>query len=477
MSLLPTVRKQSAPEKPAAPTTELGRPGVIVGGGVLPWSIYVDDRERVPELTWPRSVATYTSMQGDAQVKGLLLAMSLPIRRFRWEIIENEAQPDVVTQISESLNLPIRGQEPKPSRRRKRFNHDTHLAHALIAPGTGHMHFERVYEYRDPAEGGDGRMHLKKLGTRPPRSIMNIAVQDNGELEAIEQFPYYGGHGGGGAGLASTLQGIVIPADRLLVYRWDTADDGDQVGRPLLRACYRDWLIKDRLLRVDATKHERNGMGIPWFEVDPNASKEQIEALAAIAEEIRAGERGGGAGPGRLRIAGTEGALPDTVGSIRYHDQQMSRAFLAMFMDLGQTETGSRALGAELMDFYTQKQGAVADWYAAIMQEQIEDEVAINWGEDEQPPALGYTRLETSELSMADLSTAVEKGLIEVDDELRSYIVQRWKLPSQPEVGPEEPEPPTVVLPPGMLPPAPADKETEGDMEAPVPALPPGSKP
>lgn len=469
------------PTKADAPP-ELGRPSTEIfgfgqGAGLLPWALYMEDREAVPDLIWPQSVNTYQAMQSDAQIKGLLMAMGLPIRRFRWEIIPNEARQNVIDHVAEAHNLPVQGQDPRPVRRRNRFDHDRHIAHALRAPAQGHMHFEEVYEYRDPAEGGDGLLHLKKLGSRPPRTIQAISVEQNGDLKAIVQM---GGLIGAGSNAAKALgvgiggmTGITIDADRLLTYLWDTEDDGDQVGRSMLRACYRDWIIKDRLLRVDATKHERNGMGIPWFEVDPSASAPQIEALGLIAEEIRSGERSGGAGPGKLRIVGTEGLVPDTIGSVRYHDQQMSRSFLALFFDLGTTETGSRALGAELLDFYSEQLGATADWYSATLQTQIEKEVEMNWGEDEQPPALGFTRLETQELSLAELTTAVEKELIEVDDELRSYIVQRWKLPKQPEVKEPEPPPaPTIVLPPGGPPSPDGGEEAEGEKESPAPASP-----
>lgn len=467
--------------------TELGRPSTEVfgfgqGAGLLPWALYMEDRERVPDLTWPQSVNTYQQMQSDAQIKGLLMAMGLPIRRFRWEIDPNEAQQNVIDHVAESHNLPVQGQDPRPVRRRNRFDHDRHLAHALRAPAQGHMHFEEVYEWRDPSEGGDGLLHLKKLGSRPPRTIEAIAVEQNGDLMAIvQQAGLIGASGntaapGGALGVGfGGMTGITIPASRILAYLWDTEDDGDQIGRSMLRACYRDWIIKDRLERVDATKHERNGMGIPWFEVDPSASKEQIEALAVIAEEIRAGERSGGAGPGKLRVVGTEGLVPDTIGSIRYHDQQMSRAFLALFFDLGTTETGSRALGGELLDFYSEQLGATADWYAATMQTQIEKEVELNWGPDEQPPAICYTRLETQELSLTELTTAVEKGLIDVDDELRSYIVQRWKLPKQPDVKPPPPPPPTIVMPPGGPPSPDGGEDAEGEKESPAPASPAAS--
>lgn len=417
------------------PTTEKGKPSQTsgsLGAGLLSWRGIIDDREFAPDLRYPKSVQVYERVETDAQAKGLLMATTLPVRRLLWEIDPNGARPEVVEHIAGSLKLPIKGEDPPPKRARG-FNHDKHLAHALRAVVFGHYYFEQVFDV-------DTLVRLRKLATRPPRTIDSIVTDDDGGLAGIRQRV---GLGGGGGLASAGVQGPVLGVNRLLAYIWDSQDDGDWVGRSMLRACYKHWLVKDVLIRVDATKHERNAMGIPWFEVDPAASQSQIDDLAAVAERMRAGEQSGGAGPGKLSIKGVEGSLPDTIGSIRYHDQQMSRSFLAMFMDLGTTETGARSLGESFIDFFIQGQDAIADWYAETTQaHQIEDEVEWNWGPDEQPPALIYTRRETSELAISDLTTAVSSGLIAVDDELASYISRRWKLPFTVDLRqPSEPEP------------------------------------
>lgn len=448
-----------AEKKPSAPTKEIGRPGLTnVGGGILPWSVYLDDREYAPDVRWPTSVGTYRRMQTDAQIKGLLMATTLPIRRFRWEIEPNGAKPEVVAHTCASLNLPAVGADVGPVRRRRRFDFDRHMSHAFQALTYGHYYFEEVYEYRDPRQGGDGLLHLLKLGTRPPRTIMNIATEDDGSLQGIQQNIFVSG-GLAQAGGASF--GPVITSDRLLPYLWDTEDDGDWVGKSMLRACLRDWLVKDALIRIDATLHQRNGMGVPWFEVDPNASDDQVKELAEVAERWRAGEASGGAGPGKLKLAGVDGTLPDTIGSIRYHDEQMSKAFMLLFFNLGgDAKFGSRALGNSFIDWYLQGQDTVATWFKNSTQEQIEREVELNWGADEQPPLLVGQRVESQELAFEDLCKGVESGLIAVDEELGSYIVRRWHLPRgagaiKPAPAPEPaPTPTEPVTPPSARQPA-----------------------
>lgn len=416
----------------AAPTTEQGVPGAVLSpmgafGGRPDWAYFLDDREFAAELQWPRSVEVNECMETtDAQVKGLLLSTFLPIRRFRWELDPAEARPGAIALAHEDLNLPVRGDEMMIPRRGG-FNHDKHLSHSLRAVGQGHYHFEEVLELRE-----DGLLHLEKLGTRPPRSIIGIRTDAHGNLKAIEQMAGGLGMGGGNVfgGLVSGVR--TLEANRLLVYLWDTADDGDQVGRSVLRACYRNFLVKDALIRVDAVKHERNAMGIPWFETDPAASNKQIKDLAQKAQEIRASTVGGGAGPGKLGLKGVEGTLPDTIGSIRYHDEQMAKALMQMLFNLGGgAESGARALGSVFAERAVELQGAIADWYCEATQAFIDKQVERNFGPGEASPQITYTRIETADVAFTDLATAVKEGLVLVTPELRAYIEQRWKVPGQ----------------------------------------------
>jgi hypothetical protein len=56
---------------------------------------------------------------------------------------------------------------------------------------------------------------------------------------------------------------------------------------------------------------------------------------------------------------GCDGTLPSTDEPIRYHDEQIARAVLAHFLNLG-TETGSWALGSTFANFFTDSLNAVA---------------------------------------------------------------------------------------------------------------------
>lgn len=398
------------PVAPSAPTTELGSAANV---GVQGWGAFIDDQERALELTWPTSVQTYRIMFNDAQLDALYKACTLPIRRYRWLIDPNGARPEVVSAVARDLNLPVKGEEPQPRpRTRTRFSHGDHLRLALKALGYGHMYFEQV-----GSVGDDNMWHLRKLAARMPHTIEEINQAQDGGLVSIKQ----------SVGMTSPQ----IPVSRLVAYIWDQ-EPGNWIGRSMFRSCYRSWLIKDRLMRIDAINHERAG-GVPWIEGPEGATPAQLVKLAAMASQFKVGEGSGGAVPHGTKLNLAGGKASDVVQSIRLQNEEMARAWLAMFIELGQTQTGSRALGEEFVDFFALAQDAVASWYCDVTNEHvIEDFVDWNFGEGEEyAPTIVYERNPDPSLAIADLVQLIDKGGIQVDAELEGFLRDKYNMPAK----------------------------------------------
>lgn len=377
-----------------------------------------DSTEVVPELQWPMSVGTYSAMINDAQIEGLYYGATLPIRRYSWMIDPNGAKPEVVQQIASDLNLPLMDEEtglpvdaPK-GRAKKRFSHDRHLFHALRSLIYGFYYFEMVGVIED------GRFHLRKLAPRPASTIDQIQVAEDGGLVYIKQ----------NINQMASITTKEIPVDRLVAYVWDQ-EGGNWVGRSMLRSIYRNWLIKDRLLRVDAIKHERNGVGTPIVEGAPGMGPADMAKLSELAQTFKAGESGGGAIPSgsKLTLQGVRGTLPDTIGSVKFHNEEMARRFLMMFMQLGQTATGSRALGGEFLDYFGLAQESIANWYVDITNEHvIEDLVDYNWPDESQVPLLTYHKADSDPAEA--LHDLFDKGALEGDDELKGAVKKATQM-------------------------------------------------
>lgn len=422
----------------AAPTRELGTSGEgstrnIRGWGSGPpsWSYLArESLEHVPELRWrpggKGQVATYHKMRTDAQVQGLFMGATLPVRRYNFALSKNGAKARVLKRISTNYNIPVKGEEDKPRGRRKnRFKHEDHLRHALLAMIYGHYYFEQSGEV-----GPDLKWHIRKLGPRKPQTIMDILTEDDGGLKAIIQRTRKGGSLGHGFGVGQ-LGNIEIPVDKLVAYIWEQ-EGGDWTGRSMLRGIYKNWLVKDRILRVGAINIERAG-GVPVIRAPKGANQGDMDKLGLMAQQFKIGEDSGGAIPHDAELmlakaAGGDGATE----YIKLMNEEMGRGWLMMFLNLGQTTSGSRALGNSFVDLALNAYESIATWYTDIFNEHvIEDDVDWNEGVDEAAPLLTYTRNDDRQMEIRDFVSLVSEGIIQLDDELESWVRDEYQMPKR----------------------------------------------
>lgn len=393
-----------------APKREIG---AVVTAGIIPWGSFIEDTERVPELQWPHSIEAYDVMRTDSQVEALLNGTFLPILNYRWQLNPNGAKAKIVTAVARDLSLPVVGKEQKnkPRRGQFRFSFKDHLRHALLATVFGHMFFEQVGAI------DAGMWRLRKLAPRMPASINEIVIEEDGGLRSIKQ--------------QRGVKEVEIPVTQLVAYVWNK-EGGNWYGRSMLRSLYKHWLIKDRLLRIDAMKHERNGLGVPVIRGPKGVSRRDRLAYASMAQQFKAGEAAGGYLPDdvTLELVGVSGSLPDTIGSVRYHDEAMARAFMMMLLQLGQTETGSRALGQTFESRLDLSLRSIASWLCDVFNEHvIEDYVDWNWGEDENAPLLEFEVDDTPGYTADEIVALIGAGALTVDSELEAYIRGEGALP------------------------------------------------
>jgi hypothetical protein len=384
-----------------------------------------ETNEENPDLQWPKSINVFDRMRReDPQVKSVLRAVTLPIMRTEWAIDGTGCRPEVVAHIAADLGLPIKGQPPAaPLRTKGRFSFKEFLRLALLSLVYGHSYFEQVYDQ------STGATHLAKLAWRPPRTITNIEVARDGGLVAIEQ----GGLMGSGK--------VRIEVENLVAFVHER-EGANWLGESLLRSAYKMWILKDRVLRIQALTAERNGLGMPVFTVGepPEGDFDQmVEWLDAeikrgleIVKQARAGEAAGVSlsKGSTFQFVGVSGKLPDTDKPIRYYDEQIARAVLAHFLNLG-TETGSWALGSTFANFFTDSLNAVAQNMADVIQQHvIEDLVDKNWGSEEPAPRIVPAAIgEQQQITAEAIKSLIESGAIKVDDSLRAYVRDKFGLP------------------------------------------------
>lgn len=393
----------------AAPVQERGHSSS--SGGF--WSV---DEEETPELRWPLSVRVYDSMRRtDPQVGSVLRAVTLPVRRTPWRIDPNGARDEVVHLVAEDLGLPIvgAGDASPPTRTRDRFSWPEHLRLALLMLPHGHSFFEQLYRYDDA-----GRARLRKLAWRPPRTITAVNVAPDGGLVSIGQAAPDGG-----------LRDVEIPVRFLVAYVCDR-EGGNWLGQSLLRQAFKFWVLKDRDLRVWLTRDERNGVGVPVYQGAEGET--DLTKGHKIAQGYRAGDNSGAAIPygALLRLLGVEGALANPSDLVEKCDEQIARAVLAHFLNLG-TQTGSWALGSTFADFFTMSLQAVAlDVQAVANAHVVEDMVDINFGVDEPAPRIVFDEIGSKQVATAEaIKALVDAGVILPDRVLEETVRQYLGLP------------------------------------------------
>ena len=400
----------------------LGEKGHVASSPLPGWSWMEPDLEDNPELRHPRSVQVYSRMRREeTQVQTVLRAVKLPIERTNWWLDIDGVRPEVAEFVSRNLGLPAgqKGRLPVQRRREGRFSWHRHLQLALNYLDFGHAFFEQVYEYRE------GRLWLRKLGERPQSTITKIEVDADGGLKSVSQ--------------DNAKMGI----DRLVAYV-NQLEGANWFGVSLLRPSYKYWLLKDRLLRVQAISGDRNGLGIAVytgsprdeFETDPVVQRAnetaELKRGLEIAKASRSGEYAGAAIPhgASLEFKGVVGDLPDLDKPIRYYDEQMANSALAHFLNLGK-QTGSWALGTTFADFFALADQTVALQIADVANQHIvEDLVDLNWGEDEPAPRIVFDEIGSQSPPTADaLQSLVQTKVIRPDDTLEDFMRRRYGLP------------------------------------------------
>lgn len=395
----------------------------------------VDPSEHVGELIYPFSIQVFDRMRrGDDQIKAILNAISLPIRQANWWIDPNGADPQIVQHVASDLNLRVKGEPAAPNQKRRKdaFSWKKHLREALLHLPYGHMAFEIVCD----TNRGDGLAHIDRLSPRMPVTIGRLDTDRSGRLTAAYQFPIMLPGKDGKIATATTPNldkdtGMVkIDADRLVWYVNELEGAAWQ-GNSILRNCYGMWQLKNRALKVNAFKDERNGMGVPIYEAAPG--EQDLSAGQKLTKDLRGGESAGAAiaNGAKLTIEGVTGTLPDIVGSINLYNEGMARVMLTQFLNLGTTKTGSRALGDSFIDFFKLALDAVTEDMADTGNADIvESIVSWNYGQDVQCPLLVCDEVDLeTDLPPDSLVALATAGLLTNDEGTEAYLRQRYRLP------------------------------------------------
>lgn len=383
-------------------------------------SLLADQLELVPDVAWPLSVQTYEQMRRDAKLAAILDGYSLQLMRAQWQLDGTGCRPEVVELVADDMDLPVKGQDKPGAARTKGVSWRTHLQGALTMLPFGHAGFELQ------AEIVDSRARLVGLWDRPQHTIEQIHVEPKtGQFNGISQELALG-----------PFDKAEIGPERIAWYA-HRREGAQWFGRSILRPSFAPWLFKREMMRVLATSSRRFGQGVPTVEW-AQGSTPSPEQFSKAQEAITAARVGDTAGvtmpPGAMmRLVGLSGGTPDTLAFVKWLDQQMATSALMQHLDLGQTQTGSRALGESFIDSWTLALEAIGEEVADAATRQIAARiVGWNWGNEPVPRVVVSGIGSRREITAQSLQLILSSGALRPYPGLAEWVAREYRLPEPP---------------------------------------------
>ena len=386
-----------------------------------------------PILEGRSGFLVYEKMRrSDADVRAALLACKLPIRAADYQIVpglkENEPGFDLAKQIADEVRENLLGglESPTSTGCWVTQNFETVKENALLCLDFGCAAHEDLWHI-----DGD-KVRLRKLAPRLPYTFYRYHVDDDGEsLLFLEQYGYRG----------NNFVNVLVPAEKL-AYFVNDMEGAYFYGRSVLRAAYQHWYMKSQIYRIDAISIERNGLGVPTIKQGPNVSAEDRKAAENWVKMLAAHESTGLSLPSgwEFVLTGVSGRVRDPQASIQHHSEMIMRSVLANFLSLGTTQTGSRALGGSMRDFFYLSLEAVSRKIdETITNTSIRRLVDYNYGVGARRAVpLPYPKLVTSNIIVINplelLEVAKDVGkfdvdLLQPDNDTENWIRKKCGMP------------------------------------------------
>ena len=419
----------------SAPDTRHLAPDTFLRGavGTANFAGFIRDLgEYNPILEGRSGFLIYEKMRrSDADVRAALLACKLPIRAADYQIVpglkENEPGFELAKKIAAEVRENLLGglESPTSTGCWVTQNFETVKENALLCLDFGCAAHEDLWHI-----DGD-KVRLRKLAPRLPYTFYRYHVDEDGEsLLYLEQYGYRG----------NNFVNVLVPAEKI-AYFVNDMEGAYFYGRSVLRAAYQHWYMKSQIYRIDAIAIERNGLGVPTIKQGPNVSAEDRKAAQQWVQMLAAHESTGLSLPNgwEFVLTGVSGQVRDPQASIQHHSEMIMRSVLANFLSLGTTQSGSRALGNSMRDFFYLSLEAVSRKIdETISNTSIRRLVNYNYGGARHGVPLPYPRLITSNIVVINplelLEVAKDVGkfdvdLLQPDNDTENWIRKKCGMP------------------------------------------------
>ena len=332
------------------------QPGEVGFSGTGYSGTWFDD-EFNTELLAETGVDTWDEVRRDPIVAAGLLALKLPLVSADWHVEPvsdaktgaSRDEQDIADAVNDVLFERLSPDWP------------AFIREALTSLDFGFSIFESVWRL-----DGD-RVVLDRLAPRTQKSIQQWHL-DGPRLAAVRQWGPRAKWDPDSLTSSPAWQNVTITGDRLVPITHDREGD-NYAGVSACRGAFGPWKIKSKvLMRALAIGAEREYVGLPiaWLRGGgPDIKRDQETQLATLLRNLRLHQNAYAIMPPVVeRLEWVHGATSavrsNILEDLRYCDEQILTSFLAQFLGLGSTETGSRSVGEVHERMFFQALGAVA---------------------------------------------------------------------------------------------------------------------
>ena len=422
--------------------SEVGYVGLKVSSGIA-------QEELKRELNFPNSMITYKQMSYHAVIAAALALYEVMLTKVDWKVVLPEDATEEDKFRAEFI---------------KQCMHDMdhtwlEFIQEVVSMKTyGFSVHEKVYRRRLNSKGSrynDGLIGWKKLSSRSQDTIDKFIFDDEGrEVVAVKQNLTNVQDGYNRFVNRKTTE-IVIPRSKFLLFRTGK-HRGNPFGRSALRDCYFSWKFLTQIEEIEAAGVARDLQGMPILSIpasfmtpDATASQKAIyEEYKKIMRNIQMNQQSGLILPSevdpdtktplfKLDLLGTEGKKNFNTEAIKdYHKNNILTALFADIMIMGQSSTGSYALGS----LKSNLMGVAIEATLREIQDVINQDLVVQtfqlngWSIDKLPKVV-YDDFQ--EENLEEFSKFVQRiasvGLIEKDREVLNKIRSAMGIELKPE--------------------------------------------
>lgn len=379
------------------------------------------DEEYLTKLLNTEGIKVYDQMRrSDGQVKMLLSVVKNPIKSAAWSVVpvaEDDEEKEIAAFVEHVLFSDMR----------KPFT--AFLAEALTMVEFGFSVFEIVHKRVKGHKRFGDYLGIDNLAFRHQRSVYEWNLNPDGTINNVRQLTY-----------GDLQRDVLIPGQFLLVFSNEKEGDNYE-GISMLRPCYGAWYRKNIYRKLQAIGIERAAKGVPIGKIplemlQRSDYEAQLAAFQALLDQLSSHAKNGialGAGFDITELKLSHDS-EKVQGVINSENVEMSKAFLANFMELGlENNGGSYSLGSDLSDIFL----SGIEYLAYEICEKLNREIVVPivrakyGGRDEYPELTVKGINDKAGKEFADAITELlNAGGIQKSPRLQKHLHEVFNLPT-----------------------------------------------